>query len=79
MYNAAEIKTVGELQQLFNQAAFGEPVMLSNPDLVVLSREEYKNLHNAAYDSKIRAAIKRVKNGEGLVYKSMEELEAMEQ
>ncbi len=79
MYSISEIKTTDELHKVFSLAADGETVTVSKPGVVVLSREQYKRLKNTDYDNRIEKAIKRVQAGEGVVFKTIEELETMEQ
>ena len=76
MRNIQELKTESDMQKVFTLAAGGETVIISNPDVVVLPREEYDLLKKANYHSKIEQAINRVQSGE-VVLKTMEELEAM--
>ena len=80
MRNIGEIKTQSDIQKVFNLAADGEPVVISNStkaNFVVLSQDVYAKLQNDLYLAKLDRSIQQVEAGQ-VVVKTIEELEAME-
>lgn len=80
MRNIGEVKTQSDIQKVFNLAANGEPVVVSNAtnaNFVVLSQDVYTKIQNELYLAKLDRSIKQMDAGK-VVIKTIEELEAME-